>query len=818
MLNLALQEQLEVSMLTEAKARQTRDDIKTDKRGAWSDSKLGSRYVKLHTQAFVAAVNDFVNQPNQEARRMNRAAEFLKGTGLDAQTISFLFVKALYNQVPKMKNKPIKRVTMCIRLADMIHDEWRIRHFSSSENRRNLLKKLCKDFDKRQYPRYWRLKTIKNYFFAEQLEWQGWTTREKLHVGYALLILFRDTTDLVETNSTSKYVTLRPEFLAHMEAQTASRVQDFMLYLPMVVPPRPWKEEYLYRGGYLSSKNVRPFPIIKGARKRDVERMNSMDWSRIIPPLNALQETAWRVNKDMVDLLDWAMFNRGGGFAGLPFASPVPLPPEPEGYRTDDEVKRKHNHKCFLIHDQNRRAISGRLAVFFTLSLAKKFQQFPAIFFPHNLDTRGRAYPLPAFLNPQGADWCKSLLEFSRGIPIENDEQAAWLAVAGANAYGNDKVALQERVDWVQDNEEMIFSIAADPVSDLRWQDASEPFQFVRFCKEWAAFWSYGYGYVSHMVVPVDATCSGLQHYAALLRDEIGGKSVNLIPGFTRQDIYGDVANKVVEKLFRESSQFPIMARDWIKFGIDRKITKRQVMVVPYAGTFSSCMEYTREAVAEKLASGVVCPWDTTVEQDHRDRVVFLSRLIWEAIDEVVVKGKEAMRWLSEVARSYTKEANKLPGSAHSKRMTWHTPDGFEVIHFRPAMSKQRVETVLDGRLRLTYYEDTARLETKDMALAVAPNFVHSLDACHLRMSVMKGLEQGITEFGMVHDSFGVHAARMPRFLRDCVKPAFIDMYKDDVLGRFYESLTATGLSIPTPPSMGSLDITGVQESEFFFS
>ena len=137
-------------MLSEAKARQVRDNTKTANRGAWSDSKLGSRYVKMHTQSFIGAVHDFINQSAQQGRRMNRAAEFLRVTGLDAETISFLFVKSLYNQVPNMRSKPVKRVTLCIRVANLIHDEWRVRHFGSSENRRNPLKKLCKDFDKRQ--------------------------------------------------------------------------------------------------------------------------------------------------------------------------------------------------------------------------------------------------------------------------------------------------------------------------------------------------------------------------------------------------------------------------------------------------------------------------------------------------------------------------------------------------------------------------------------------------------------------------------------------------------------------------------------------
>lgn len=813
--NVLEQVKLEAYMFDQALVRQVQDNQKTAKRNAWSDSKMGVSYVRSTTNRFAKAVHDFMNQPAQEGRRMNRAAEYLRNTGLSPQAVAYLFTKAFYNIVPRMKGSPLKRVTMCIKGADLIHDEWRIQFFSRGENRKALLKKLFKDFDKRQYPRHWRLRTIKNYFHAEMLEWAGWGSREKLLIGYALLILFRDSTALVETNKDTPYVTLSPEFLAHMEASMTSRVQDYMLYLPMVVPPRPWNEEYLFRGGYLSGKKVRPYPIIKGARKRDVPRLLEMDWSQTLPAINAMQETGWRVNHKMLDILEWAMLERGGGQAGLPLSNPKPLPPEPEGYRTDESVKRQHNHVCFLIHDDNRRAISKRLAVLFTISIAKKFKNFEAIYFPHNLDTRGRAYPLPAFLNPQGPDFTKALLEFSRGLPIENDEQAAWLAIAGANAYGQDKVSLQERVDWVQANEELIFSIANDPKMDVRWMGASEPFQFLRFCFEWKAFWETGFGFVSHMVCPVDATCSGLQHYSALLRDEVGGRSVNLVPGLPRQDIYGDVAQKVIEKLMDMGTP---VARDWITFGIDRKITKRQVMVVPYSGTFSSCMAYTREAVAEKLSDGHACPWDASNAKDHTDRIVLLSKLIWEAIDEVVVKGKEAMKWLTEVARSYTKHINDSTGSAHDKRMSWVTPDGFEAIHFRPAVKEKRVDTFLDGRLGLTYYDDTEMLDSKDMALAVAPNFVHSLDACLLRMAIKKGLENGITEFGMVHDSFGVHATRMSRFLADCVKPAFIEMYEQhDVLAEFKARLPAE-LEIPEQPNMGNLDIHGVMQSEFFFS
>src|SRR5262249_23546004 len=161
--------------------------------------------------------------------------------------------------------------------------------------------------------------------------------------------------------------------------------------------------------------------------------------------------------------------------------------------------------------------------------------------------------PVPAALHPQGPDYCKALLEFAKGEPIETQEQADWLAIACANAYGFDKAALQDRVNWTNTHQDMIISIANDPytcwrrwTTDDNGKDVSEPFQFLRACIEWRDFKREGFGFISHMIVAADATCSGLQHYSAMLRDEVGGRSVNLVPGLVRQDIYQDVANRVV--------------------------------------------------------------------------------------------------------------------------------------------------------------------------------------------------------------------------------------------------------------------------------
>jgi len=805
--------QIEQDMAHEARARLKNDNQKTIKRTAWSESKLGRMYTVQATQKFVNFLQTKFNNYSTEFASSNvRGLKLMVESGLDAPTICYLFTKALFNQMPLVHRRRLKRVTLCKKAGDLIHDEMRIKFFASADNRRNLLKKLFATFDKRTYPREWRKRTIKNYFYAEQLEWSKWSDREKLVVGYTLLVWFRDCTRLVDAPRTSKWVDPSPALLEHVQKMAQARELDLMLYKPMTVKPLPWTPDNMFRGGYLSD-NVKTYPLVKGSSAKDVDRMQSRDWSNILPAINALQETPWRVNQRMLDVLKWAMYEQGGNLAGLPPSNDKPLPAAPVGYKVDDAITKAHNKVCFLIHSENRENISKRLLVFATITVAQMFKGYDVIYFPHNLDSRGRAYPVPVFLQPQGPDYCKAMLEFANGMSIDNEDHACWLAIAGANAYGKDKISLQERVNWVQDNDELIFSIARDPKHDLRWMEAAEPFQFLRFCFEWFAFWEHGYGYKSHMVVPVDATCSGLQHYSAMLRDEVGGRSVNLVPGIDRQDIYQDVADRAIELLMVDDTD---EARSLIKFGIDRKITKRQVMVVPYAGTFASCMNYTREAINEKLKDGNVKLWSDEADNAH---AVKLAQAIWQAIQDVVLKGREAMEWLSGLAREYSKHVNKqaVSGNAYDKRMYWTTPDGFEVVHFRPDHKEARVDTYLDGRVSLTYYKDVKTLSPSDMALAVAPNFVHSMDANLLRASIIQALDKGITEFAMVHDSFGVHASEMSVFLHQCVKPAFVDMYQKDVLQEFTSTLPAD-MDIPAKPERGCLVLEDVKNSEFFFS
>ena len=78
--------------------------------------------------------------------------------------------------------------------------------------------------------------------------------------------------------------------------------------------------------------------------------------------------------------------------------------------------------------------------------MAEKFSEYEGLYFPYQVDFRGRKYTVSSFLTPQGTEYAKALLTFANALPIENQDQANWLAIHGANCAGVDKLTLDERI------------------------------------------------------------------------------------------------------------------------------------------------------------------------------------------------------------------------------------------------------------------------------------------------------------------------------------------------------------------------------------
>ena len=96
-----------------------------------------------------------------------------------------------------------------------------------------------------------------------------------------------------------------------------------------------------------------------------------------------------------------------------------------------------------------------------------------------------------------------------------------WLAIQGANTYGNDKVTLDERVEWARGFANTADAIACDPFRNTEWMKADDPWQFLAWCFEWAEYCAKG-SLNSYLPVNMDASNNGLQILSMLMRDEYG--------------------------------------------------------------------------------------------------------------------------------------------------------------------------------------------------------------------------------------------------------------------------------------------------------
>ena len=91
----------------------------------------------------------------------------------------------------------------------------------------------------------------------------------------------------------------------------------------------------------------------------------------------------------------------------------------------------------------------------------------------------------------------------------------------------------------------------------------------------------------------------------------------------------------------------------------------------------------------------------------------------------------------------------------------------------------------------LRYHKDEAkRVDKKRMGRGLSPNFVHSLDAYHMRTSVRKLSEECEDQlsFWAVHDAFGTHACDVP-MMRVVVKEKFVEMYEGTNLSHWLDNM-----------------------------
>lgn len=714
----------------------------------------------------------------------------------------------------------LRRTTQktAVAIGSAIEDEVRFTQFAQTN--KAMWKTVVRDLNERNYSQE-RKRTVLIHTMNKlgarkqpELLWQEWGQKDKFHLGYKCLDLLVQSTQLVQVVTVNKgrhesvsLVEATPTTMEWIAGKTGRCELLAPVFLPMIVEPKPWTT--VDDGGYYSPA-IRPLKLVKTRQKNYLEELFHLaeEMPLVYQAVNAVQSTAWRVNRKVLGVMQH-MWDSGSEAGELPSRQDIPLPPKPADITTNKAARTAWRREAAGVHHRNIKLRSKRLQMVKLLYLAEKFEREPRIYFPHQLDFRGRLYAVPSYLNPQGNDMAKSLLQFAEGKPAGVDG-ARWLKIHAANCFGVDKCSLEDRVKWAQDHLPDILRSAGDPLAHRWWTEADKPWQFLAACFEVQQV-TLNPEYVSHLPVSVDGTCNGLQNFSAMLRDAVGGAATNLLPSDLPHDIYQRVADVAAAKVASEADAGETLACQWQSFGFDRKATKRPVMVLPYGGTLYSSRQYVADWIEERAAAGDVEPWG---ESGRFAAASYLAKHIWSSIGEVVVAARAAMDWLQTVAALAASE--ELP-------VNWVTPVGFPVLQAYPNMDRRSVKTKLGDRIVWhLLQEETDTLDRKRQASGISPNFVHSMDAAALMLSVHHCLKVGITNFGMVHDSYGTHAADMEQ-MSVCLREAFVELYQTDVLEEFRKSIAA-GLSekhlkdLPPVPQKGTLDLALVKQSRYFFA
>jgi len=651
----------------------------------------------------------------------------------------------------------------------------------------------------------------KKKFMPQEKEWNADTRRS---IGDKLISLLINSTGIIYRKNSKS--------LKNNECQTLEfhpDTQDWLeeahkrcetmkpSWLPMVVPPVNW--DGTEGGGYYSVH----IKLIK--KKMESKAESRTPGSQVLDGLNSLQQTEWQINQSVLDIVSELVEREGHRLGVLASLEDIVFPGKPEDF--DNWVQEKPEEfkvwkrQMTLAYERQVAEKSKRMAQLQMVGIAKKMKDYKKIYFPYVLDFRGRAYPIPQLLHPQGEDLAKGLLQFATGKPL-GKHGGYWLSVHGANVFGFDKASLDDRVEWVRENERLILDSAEDPLGQKFWTEADKPWQFLAFCMEYKGYKEKGPAYKSKLCVAVDGSCNGLQHFAAMLRDEVGGEAVNLRNLKERKDIYSIVAEDVAQTV-SETTEWPTSEYQYARLWdgkVDRKIVKRPVMTVPYGVTLRGM----GEQIADELRNDLR-PEYTDIRMDLFKAGNFLGKLTYNAVARNLVSAITAMDWLKDVARVFN-TAN-MP-------IYWTTPVGMHVCQHKIKTKTKQIKTMTDKvKVWLSYKQPTDKLNTVKQISGIAPNVVHSLDASHMFMTVNACSEKhNMRHFGFVHDSFGCHAADMQN-LYDEIRVQFVRLYSHNVLNDLREQWLSQlpeeyRSKVPELPKFGNLDINEVKEAEYFFA
>uniref|UniRef100_P33539 Probable DNA-directed RNA polymerase n=1 Tax=Agaricus bitorquis TaxID=5343 RepID=RPOP_AGABT len=551
-------------------------------------------------------------------------------------------------------------------------------------------------------------------------------------------------------------VRINDKFISNLTVSGINIVQ-----LPMLTEPRKISSDGLYFP-YINSDttNLHLFEgeLIKGKYNlRDHTEASEMLYSSI----NYLNSIKFKINKAMLNFILAEWDNKDSKlFKGYNMLKPI--------LETDSkeikEEKVSSNSKYTLYSN--------------IISLASLYKD-NEFYLPVYVDFRGRVYPLSNYISYQGGDLARSLILFADTKCVLNNSGKECLNVYLANLAGYDKLPWSERLtkvdgiikEYLESNEISNTKYIEDNIDKI-----SEPFQFISIMYAKLLSISNPKANISNPIL-FDASCSGIQHIAALTLEKELASNVNLYTDSSNpkedypQDFYTYALEKIRDKLINSDIT---ELRD-IK--LNRKIIKRSVMTIPYNISMAGIGEHLMEHFTVKTVLKyryVVIPGSATISS--KDVYLDYSKYgqLCKIIYFVLTKELPSLRLLSNYFESMIDIFVKL-----NIPITWVTPSGLKIKYTNIKFKPQKVKTSVLNTSKITTIKlPTDSLDVLSTKRSFMPNFIHSLDASNVHLLLNSVSYKNLPVY-TVHDCFASTANNMFK-LEKLVKNAFINIYFND--------------------------------------
>lgn len=741
-----------------------------------------------------------------------------------------------------------------------------------SDLEKRVLEKVKKDHSSLRY----RVKAMKAIAAKEGHKKDSWPEDTRAKVGSLLYNAVFHATDLFEEfteHKKDKAGKPRETIRIGLQKGANDRLSELQesaswqapVFSPMIVPPVEWKtyndmttvNPYERTAGcYYEVSLASQVTLVRGATGQQIQDIKRGIKDGTLQPmldaLNLIQVTPLEINVPILEALEWA-WEQGVSVGKFPRKDHLPDIVFPENYDTLDTKQQKHwRMKQRKVIQKNRQIDGDRLVMEkYDLPLARELAtlETKAFYLPHSWDFRGRVYPVPSFSHHR-ADHIKALFLLHNKKPV-GEQGTLWMAIKLADLGDFNKISkqpIEARLKWVEDNQEKICDIARDfkghfkgnDPDKLYWGHADKPFQFLAACFELANIITHGDTYESGFPIGLDGSNSGVQHYAGMLRSSEEGFLVNLTPQERPQDIYEAVAS-VVRDSIKEEAKPDDISEAWAKFRVGRKTLKRNVMTFSYSSNMFGFRKQIMQDFMGPINDAVLAGEGWEGNQDNPFEVEgfnkdgestgpdegwqaagYLAKKSWSAVTSVILSASEGMGFLKKLSNLCSDEG---------KLMRWTTPMGFPISQrytknrVKPVMvflHDRKYEPLVRKKLSIEVMDEREVNKTKS-ASSIAPNFVHGLDSSHLHATVLKCFDKyGITDFFMIHDSFGTTPAETGAMYQ-AVREAFIEQYEDrcifsELLEQVKDQLDQPEKAVfPEVPAKGTLDINEVMESKYCF-